>query len=824
MMSTTPIVVLMLLTYQFLRGRVQTALTIRKLKKDNKRRQIEIMKCYEELFQVVDTNKNGVLCANEVINLLKLVGYRDTKEHILSEKKAGRLIRGIAGSKYATEMTKEMFLSEIKSGKLAQDLDIIFSTHENIKRAKKNKSKSMIHSGIDVLAWNEKRKLVTTTFNIAMTVLLLLHTPVSKKVFQFFDCDQIGAGDWSKSFLRVDYSIPCSNAGKILPSYASFLPIVIAVLSSFTIAMPLFLSYSLWHNRQNLYKPMIILRFGWLYDRMRPGAEHWEIVEMTRKMTLTGLIVFFPQNPIIRACFCVCICVIHTAALNYYRPHKNTLVFWVEQICYIVALLLYVIAMVFETGLDERSAERVGSMFITILSFLFLGLMFALLRTIYLVRRADHTELFGITYNTNKTTTNEKNIEPGDISGHVQRAMIKRRMKEEDMREETRKERIKEEKMNLNSVSSERKNEFKITKIRPRRKTKAHKEIEALVSNNSEKGSKFQREHKELFDTFDNILGLDKVDNVDYDHIKEIDRILGNLDCNNLDDKFDIDTLDTGSDDFFASSSDDYFASSSDDEESLSSETKRKKLLTKLKVNNKIRKIMMTNQKLQLSNTKRKNVLTKLKVNNKIGKIMMTNQKLQLSNAKDNLDTSSEDYFESSSDDAESLSSETKRKNILTKLKVNNKIGKIMMTNQKLQRSNTKRKNILTKLKVNNKIGKIMTTNQKVGTKEKKIRDLLRKKKMELIPKHPEFDLVKTKLQRLDSKKFNIFVNKLVRNGGNIEKKKLVKLLERFSVKDINGLVKYMLEIYSDDDGKTISEVQFRDFYHDGLVDNIIML
>ena len=260
-----------------------------------------------------------------------------------------------------------------------------------------------------------------------MPLLVLFHTPVSKKVFQFFDCDRIGSGDWSKSFLRVDYSIPCSEGEHWLPSYYYFLPYVCVVLVFFTTLLPLSIAIYLRYHRNNLYTPSVLLNLGWLYDRMRRGSEHWELYEMVRKMILTGLIVFFPRNPIIRACLCVLVCVVATAGLNYYRPHKNYLVFWIDQICHAVALLVYVVAMVFESGLDEKSKDQIGDVFIAIFVVLFLIFLAAVIRTIVLVRKHEFQEEFQNHTKVEKlashTSVNSRRL-VNSMAGHVNRKML----------------------------------------------------------------------------------------------------------------------------------------------------------------------------------------------------------------------------------------------------------------------------------------------------------------------------------------------------------------------------------------------------------------
>jgi Ca2+-binding EF-hand superfamily protein len=394
-MSCTPVAVILLIIYQYCSGKVKAELTIRNLRKNEEKRNKVLTTCYAELFTLMDTDKSGYLGTTELIDLLRLVGYRDTNEHVISHPKALRLIRGICKDRYATEIPLGIFMKEIQSGHLQGQMTKYFQINEKVKKRKKKQSESMLHDGMAILTWNEQRKVVTTTFHVGMMILMLLHTPVSKKVFQYFDCDTIGAGEWGRSFLRVDYSIPCAEGTTLVAGYAMFLPFVLVVLLSFTLLLPTFLSVYMGIHRKKLYRPLVMLRIGWMYDRMSRGSEHWEIYEILRKMILTGLIVFFPRNPTVRACMCVLISTVATAGLNYHRPHKNYLVFWVDQICYLVALLMYVVAMVFGAGLDEKSKNTMGAVFVTLFVLLLLAFVATIVWTAMQVRRSDQVELFG---------------------------------------------------------------------------------------------------------------------------------------------------------------------------------------------------------------------------------------------------------------------------------------------------------------------------------------------------------------------------------------------------------------------------------------------
>ena len=89
----------------------------------------------------------------------------------------------------------------------------------------------------------------------ATSLLLLSHTPVSRKVFQFFHCHQLG----DRAFLRADYTIECQSVG-----WFSFLPLVLVVLFGFTLALPGSISLYLWLNRKKLYSASIQQKVGWL--------------------------------------------------------------------------------------------------------------------------------------------------------------------------------------------------------------------------------------------------------------------------------------------------------------------------------------------------------------------------------------------------------------------------------------------------------------------------------------------------------------------------------------------------------------------------------
>ena len=93
-----------------------------------------------------------------------------------------------------------------------------------------------------------------------------------------------------------------------------------------------------------------------MYDRFNGGADAWEVHEIIRKTLLTGVIVFI-QDPVLQASTACIICSMACCTLNYFKPHKNKLLFWIGQQSFFITLLIFIFAVVLigssETATDE---------------------------------------------------------------------------------------------------------------------------------------------------------------------------------------------------------------------------------------------------------------------------------------------------------------------------------------------------------------------------------------------------------------------------------------------------------------------------------------
>jgi len=142
-----------------------------------------------------------------------------------------------------------------------------------------------------LVKWTLFKKLWANALAGATMLLMLAHTPVSRKVFQYFHCNNLAG----KEYLFADYTVRCYST-----SWWAFLPLVLVVLFCFTILLPGSISLYLYKERHHLYTAKVQQKVGWLYQAYKRGAEFWQVHDVILKMILTGmvcsLLVFTPHT------------------------------------------------------------------------------------------------------------------------------------------------------------------------------------------------------------------------------------------------------------------------------------------------------------------------------------------------------------------------------------------------------------------------------------------------------------------------------------------------------------------------------------------------
>ena len=227
-----------------------------------------------------------------------------------------------------------------------------------------------------VMKWWWNQSNFSRSLNTTVQMLLLVHTPVTRMVFQYFNCNPVH----NKSFLKADYSIECLSS-----KWNMYLVFVLVIGGAFTIGFPFAMAvYIRWH-RHELHTAKIQSRIGFLYSNYTNNAEFWEVHEIVRKTLLTGVIIYLQTRPTTQASVAVIICLVACCTLNYFEPQKNRVVFWLAQLSFIITSIKFLSAIVLIAAKHPTERQSIGSLLIALDVVFFIGSITGTILAIYIL-------------------------------------------------------------------------------------------------------------------------------------------------------------------------------------------------------------------------------------------------------------------------------------------------------------------------------------------------------------------------------------------------------------------------------------------------------
>ena len=151
-------------------------------------------------------------------------------------------------------------------------------------------------------------------------VVFVLFPGFYAKVFAALKCKEIGA----KSYLVADFSVECW-----VGEHAQRAALAFACLLVYVLGIPMLTLGILRCNRAHLYDESppkhetLMLSIGSLYSSYEPQYYYWEVVEMMRKMMLTGAVQMVGAGTSAQALFAILICLAHMLFVLRTAPFED---------------------------------------------------------------------------------------------------------------------------------------------------------------------------------------------------------------------------------------------------------------------------------------------------------------------------------------------------------------------------------------------------------------------------------------------------------------------------------------------------------------------
>ncbi|CAM9468153.1 unnamed protein product [Ectocarpus sp. 6 AP-2014] len=199
-------------------------------------------------------------------------------------------------------------------------------------------------------------------WNKHVTMVLLLtffvYSSVSSTLFRAFACDDL---DYSKDYLRADYSIECdSSAHRGIQVYAGFMILI------YTVGIPALYAELLFKNRDVLKdedpdreEPPRVKSISNLWEPYKPAVFYYEVIECFRRVLLAGVVVFIYPNTAAQIAVTLLIAFAFALLSEGLAPYASRWDTWISRIGHIVVFLSMYVALLLKVDVsDERASSQ----------------------------------------------------------------------------------------------------------------------------------------------------------------------------------------------------------------------------------------------------------------------------------------------------------------------------------------------------------------------------------------------------------------------------------------------------------------------------------
>ena len=246
----------------------------------------------------------------------------------------------------------------------------------------------------------------TKVYGATVQLLIFLHTPITQKLLEFYKCIQVptsGGPEYpTRYYVASDTRFECFKE-----DWYFYLPFNIFFLITFSLAIPGFMIFILLHFRKKLQSLEVSDSFGYFYKRSRPGAEWWQLLEITRRFVLTSVLSLIAFEGV-KIGLALLVSTLILVLLNYFRPHKEEMYFWMTNITYCATVVLFISVSVISILLKSPEAAKIQDslgIFLIVVHIVVFVLMMVVIR----IGTKDLLQKYEETKNMNKEEEIENN-------------------------------------------------------------------------------------------------------------------------------------------------------------------------------------------------------------------------------------------------------------------------------------------------------------------------------------------------------------------------------------------------------------------------------
>lgn len=196
-------------------------------------------------------------------------------------------------------------------------------------------------------------EITNSTVDRAFLLVFIVYPALTNKIFEAFSCRDFGHGG---SVLEVDYEMSCDSA-----TYTKVLFAAIVLLMLWPIGIPLGIFVAMFRSREAILAEDegTLAYFAPMIGDYKIAYYYWEVVELGRKLLLTGLIGVIGRGTIAQSVAATSITFVFFALAFKHQPYEDPALNFIKIVSELQIFGLLLICVVLQTNAQGFSGEIV---------------------------------------------------------------------------------------------------------------------------------------------------------------------------------------------------------------------------------------------------------------------------------------------------------------------------------------------------------------------------------------------------------------------------------------------------------------------------------